>query len=323
MSTQPWDLDREELTEALAREVVAEQFPQFASAAVRYLARGYDNDCFVFDEAWILRFPRRAEVAPWVRKEVSLLSVVEPALTVRVPKMELLGEPSARFPYPFVGYRMLPGVTGDRMDNFDESALAATLGVELGKLHGIPLSAFGKVELASPSWMLEDDLRDIARLAPAIEDVLPGDLRPHWAPILDGLYVHPSPPHRPLVLVHNDLSHEHLLFDLGSGDVTGIIDWADAEFGYPTQDMAFFDYIHGPDFTAQLLAHYPHPISESELGYMRATNHLRCLRWIVDAANSGEPSDLAKHLEWIRAHAARLSEPAIPGHPAWPQFSSP
>lgn len=53
----------------------------------------------------------------------------------RIPAFELAGHPSPAFPYPFVGYRRLPGVTAGQPAGGDLPGLARGIGNLLTQLH--------------------------------------------------------------------------------------------------------------------------------------------------------------------------------------------
>ncbi len=108
------------------------------------------------------------------------------ALAPRVPVFELIGQPGETFPYPFVGYRWLPGVGADQVPAGDRSALAADIGGVLSALHqidprSIPPTPGGRE--AEP-W---DSLRaDLAAAAGLARPLLSRDLLARAEPYLAG-----------------------------------------------------------------------------------------------------------------------------------------
>lgn len=97
----------------VVRRLIGEQFPELGGLEVRRFAAGWDHELFSVGPEWILRFPQRAERAPWLVREVEIMRAAGDALGALVPRFELLGEPSAVFPWPFVGYRRVAGVAAD------------------------------------------------------------------------------------------------------------------------------------------------------------------------------------------------------------------
>src|SRR5690606_9223312 len=59
------------------------------------------------------------------------------------------------------------------------------------------------------------------------------------------------------VLLHGDLSPDHVLYDSTRAEVTGIIDFGDLAIGDPAWDLVYVCEDYGLDFLKRLLAVYP------------------------------------------------------------------
>ena len=71
----PPPTDRE-LTADAVREVVREQFPEFAAATVRRLGDGWEHEAYLVDERVVFRFPRYADVGRGFAAEERRLALV-------------------------------------------------------------------------------------------------------------------------------------------------------------------------------------------------------------------------------------------------------
>ncbi len=230
----------------LARALITEQLPELADRPVTPLGRGIDNAAFLVD-GWVFRFPCRRIAVPWLEREVRLLPRLAGRLPVPAPNPQRSGAPSERFPFPFAGYRCLPGVTGCSvsLDGERGVAVAAALGGFLRALHDTP------ADLVEAARVGGDDLRrldvpwrlDLTRqraerlrrqgqvalaerveaLVAAAAAALPSDAAA--ASTAEGC------------LVHGDLYARHLLVD--GERLSGVIDWGDAHRGDPALDLAF------------------------------------------------------------------------------------
>lgn len=125
------------LDAGIVSELVAAQFPDLAGARVRRFAAGWDHDLFSVGAEWILRFPKRAERVAWLAPKIQINAIAAGTLGSGIPVFERIGTPSAIFPYPFVGYRRLPGTGADQAGARDLGGLADDVGRLLGKLHRI------------------------------------------------------------------------------------------------------------------------------------------------------------------------------------------
>lgn len=222
--------------EPLARQLIADQFPELADAPVRLLAAGWDNTVFVVDEVWAFRFPRRAIVIPGVEREMRLLPAFAQRLPAPIPVPRFLGTPSAKFGWPFFGARLL---TGDEpttdFDDASRTRLAPSLGRFLRALHhtelsgALPHDPMGRVDMARRVPFARARIAELAASGlvdhrHVAEDIL--------RPAIDL----PLSPRR--VTVHGDLHFRHVLVDAGGADpLTGIIDWGDLCRGDPAMDL--------------------------------------------------------------------------------------
>ena len=70
---------------------------------------GWDNTAFVVNDEWVFRFPRREIAVALIERESRLLPRIADELPLPVPRPDLVGAAEPRFPWPFSGYRALPG----------------------------------------------------------------------------------------------------------------------------------------------------------------------------------------------------------------------
>jgi aminoglycoside phosphotransferase (APT) family kinase protein len=97
------------VTPEFAADLIREQFPDLAGGPVTVLETGWDNTAFVVGGQWLFRFPRREVAVPGVRREIAVLPRLAPRLPLPIPDPQFVGQPSARYPWPFFGARLLAG----------------------------------------------------------------------------------------------------------------------------------------------------------------------------------------------------------------------
>jgi len=234
--SHPWTAERTVGVDE-ARALVAAQFPQLVGLPVASFGAGWDNSAFLVGDC-VFRFPRRAVAVPLIELESRVLPAIAPGLPLAIPVPRYLGLPGDSYPWPFLGYTMLPGrtATSARLDDAQRAACAEPLGRFLAALHAIPTAAldlpldpFGKLD---PARALPNVRARIAiitaqrshpdpqRLLAAIEAAT-RDLRPAAAD----------------TLVHGDLYASHLLVD-ERGAAAGVIDWGDVHLGDRAVDLS-------------------------------------------------------------------------------------
>lgn len=98
------------LSPDLARKLIAEQFPAYASLPIGDVEKqGHDNRTYRLGDHMLIRMPTAADYALKVPKEQELLPQLEKHLSVSIPAPIKMGKPSVDYPYPFSIYKWLPG----------------------------------------------------------------------------------------------------------------------------------------------------------------------------------------------------------------------
>jgi aminoglycoside phosphotransferase (APT) family kinase protein len=212
----------------------------------------------------VFRFPKREERREWLDSELRVLGLLRRrSLGVTIPVPAYVGSPSPRFPCRFMGYRLIAGMTGDRVphDLVDQRENAQLLGELLTAVHSIdPQEAAGNgVKVYDQS--LEEVLAETASMRPTVLPTLPSKLRAACDRYLDGSCVVPAKGATRRCLVHGDLVDEHVIVD-DRGRVSGVIDWGDAGLSDPTGDFGGLYAWLGPEFVRQVLVDYGQPWDE-------------------------------------------------------------
>ncbi len=241
MQPAPWMAERALGVEE-ASALIESQFPQLAPARVEPLGEGWDNTVFSVNGAWVFRFPRRQVAVPLLEAELRVLPAL-PALPLPVPLPELRGTASERFPWPFAGYRLLPGITADRaaLTDAQRCAAARPLGKFLRALHAVPSSlggpdSFARLDAGRIRAQTGQRLRELGIPIPGFFD------QPVRAP-------------RNGTLVHGDLHARQILVD-AAGAVCGLIDWGDVHDGDPACDLAIAHTLLPPHARDEFRAAY-------------------------------------------------------------------
>jgi aminoglycoside phosphotransferase (APT) family kinase protein len=260
---EPWQPERV-VSPAEAAELIEAQMPDLRPVTIGQAWTGWDNTVYEVNGALVFRFPRREVAVPLLETELRVLPrLARLPLAVAIP--ERVGRPTDAYPWPFAGYRRLPGATADRLrlDEAQRAELAAPLGRFLAALHAIPAAG---LDLPGDDWGRLDFSRRLP-LFRARAAALGLEQADAWAVELDAA---PSP--RARALVHGDLYARALLID--GGRVAGVIDWGDLHLGDPAVDLALAHGFLGPAGHADFRAAYG-PIDDDtwRLARLRAIFH--------------------------------------------------
>jgi aminoglycoside phosphotransferase (APT) family kinase protein len=231
-------------------DLLGGQFPRLRGAPVQPLATGWDSTVFLVDRRWVFRFPRREVALAGMRREIAVLPLLAGRLPLPVPVPELIGTPSAAFPWPFWGARLLPGVelAEAGLPDVARGAAAHDVGRFLAEIGGVlPVDPLRRGDPGRRAAMARERLDRLVRAGvraaePAVEALLARAER---------LGPDPAAP----VVVHGDLHARHLLLD-GDGGAAAVIDWGDLCLADPAVDLSLAYSGFAGRARAALLAEY-------------------------------------------------------------------
>ncbi|MFD5482480.1 aminoglycoside phosphotransferase family protein [Streptomyces hawaiiensis] len=277
-----------EITAELVRDLLRDQHPDLADRPVRLGARGWDNQLWRLGDDLAVRLPWATQSADaLLRKEHAWVPALAPHLPLRVPVPQRLGEPSERFPRPWIVTTWLQGAPADRVPATRATESADALAAFLTALHR-PAPAGAPAGRGRGGPLREQVEEHLTReLATATEAGLipdPDAVRAVWqdavtAPDWTG----------PALWLHGDLHPANLL--TADGTFCGVIDFGDLCAGDPACDLAAA-WILLPDGAADRFfrAYRPTP-DPATLRRARGWALLRAVTGllIAEAGNQGRP----------------------------------
>lgn len=191
---------------------------------------------------WVLRVPRRPDVAAKIAAERRILEFVGPRLSVAVPSWQVCSE-------RLVAYPRLPGEPGLTLDasgqpvwHFDPSSseFAAALGRLIAELHALDRDAAAAAGIpvmpasrAQAKWRADfETVRAEFAVAPA--------LAARWEAWLENDALWPEA----TAFTHGELYAAHVLIDTPAR-IVGVLDWTTAKVGDPAIDFTY-QHMMGP-----------------------------------------------------------------------------
>lgn len=218
------------------------------SDSVRVNEAGLDYQVALAEDdsgaGWVLRVPRRADVAAKIHDERRILEFIAPRLSFAVPDWSVATE-------ELIAYRLLPGDPGLTLDDagapvlhFDPSSRAflRTFGRLLAELHAI------SVEQARVAGLVIDTYDDVraawrSRLNAAVAEFdVPVAARQRWAAWIDDDSMWSDSLH----FCHGELYPAHLLLD-GEARILSVLDWTTAKVTDPIADFALQQSMTDPE----------------------------------------------------------------------------
>jgi len=223
-----------EITGELVRDLVQDQHPDLASRPVKLGARGWDNQLWRLGEDLAVRLPWATDSADeLLLKEFTWLPALAPHLPLQVPVPQRLGQPSKKFPRPWLITTWVPGEPADRAPATHAVPAADALASFLTALHQ-PAPVNAPTGRERGGTLADQTEGFIHHLTSATDLGLISDpeaARKVWddalsAPRWDG----------PALWLHGDLHPANILTSEGS--FCGVIDFGDLFAGDPAYDLA-------------------------------------------------------------------------------------
>lgn len=205
-------------------------------------------------QKWVLRIPRRDDMATQIKHENKILGLAKKYLTAAVPDWHIAT------PH-LVAYPLLPGkpvltydaTTYEVTWNIDQESnqFVTSLAKLLVELHSVPT---GAAEQQGLSFVTSDDARkELIDNIDAVkkELVINADLEARWRnwAANDSLWPTFS------TFIHGDLYAGHILAER-DGNIRGVIDWSEAKVSDPSTDFSGHIAAFGKDSLRELIEKY-------------------------------------------------------------------
>lgn len=267
-----WDAEVR-VDEALARQLISDQFPELEVGELRLLGEGWDTMVWLADGRWVFRFPRRTMVISGLELEMRYLTALADRLPLPVPRPTHLGRPSQAFEWPFYGAPYLPGreLAETPLDGDARIALGRPLGAFLRALHTAELDAELPVD---PVHRADMDAR-VPLTRERFEQLEQAGLwrAPMAAHEIVAAAAELGPP-EPTAIVHGDFHLRHLLVD-DVGRPAAVIDWVDLCRNDPGVDLVLYWCLLPPEGRMEFRAAYGDP-TEAQLVRGRTLSLFLC-----------------------------------------------
>jgi aminoglycoside phosphotransferase (APT) family kinase protein len=273
--SRPFDAELEVTTDQ-AHQLIRAQFPALPARRCTLLGRGWDNVAFLVDDTLVFRFPRKASAAQLIETEARILPQLAAQLPLGVPDPQWVGHATDDFPWPFLGYEMIPGRTACAMHptRAERRAAAPVLGAFLARLHSLRIERLLGDTLDRANFGARLPLIK-QRLAHLVMHRLVDSADP-W---LECFHTAVPRSSSAAVPVHGDLYACHLILD-DQARLTGVIDWGDVHEGDPALDLMMVYGFLPSEARADFFAAYG-DVDERTLSIarMRAIFHAISVAW--------------------------------------------
>lgn len=220
------------------RALLAQHLPQYEIVSITRLGQGLENVAYLVNSELVVRLGSRGANQGW------LLTAVRQWSTLDIPVPVFVDETAGA-----LAYHLIPGEPLLTHPVADVRRLAPVLGEFLSRLHRAPLDGLVPHDDVAPSAWLDEAAHTYQEIAAVLSDAQRRVVE---------RFLTTSPPPAPGsgVFCHNDLGAEHILVDVDTGSIAGVIDWSDAAITDPARDLALIYRDLGPSFVDRVVADY-------------------------------------------------------------------
>ena len=265
--------------------MLRERCPALGVQRIEALGEGDFCDAYLADDQWVVRVAKHRNAAKSLRREACLLPKIHDCVDLRVPIPEIVS-PS---PSPaFNAHRILPGpaltrVAYEALSDGERSRCATQVGRFLAQLHRVDTGI--AIACDVPVLRFAKRRRKVLRYAARhAYPHLDAEARSFVETVLDPATDDDTPLRA--VVLHGDLSPDHVLFDETTSTVTGIIDFGDLRVGDPAWDFVYLYEDYGLEFlTTALLAYEAAEPHRSFAERIYRWYLLAMIEWVAEAAD--------------------------------------
>jgi aminoglycoside 2''-phosphotransferase len=254
-------------------ERIAEVRRTTQAREVTPLGEGEFSTAYLADAHWVVRVAKHADASAALEREAALLPVLSASVELAIPRPTIVGRTAAGL--CIAAHELVVGeaLTAERFAALPaaHAQMFETLRRFLAQLH-----AFQPAAGVPPYVPLEKYTACASEIAARVFPRLTPRTRQACERLLETPASAPAP-----VLVHGDLSPEHILFDPDTGRLTGIIDFGDMSLTEADYDLHYLYEDYGPAFVTRLLDDQPPEGAARSLARARLFSTWDTLLWIL------------------------------------------
>jgi aminoglycoside 2''-phosphotransferase len=271
------------------KNAILQTCPELNLDSIEFLGEGDFCRAFLVNKNLVFRFAKHAEARQSLRRENCLLPKIADKFSLQIP-VPLFAFFDGKAENSFAAYEFLPAdaLTREKYLKLGEQArtrCAGQVAEFLDQFHATDPElaekcGISKINYTEKYTALLKQVREVLfrRLEKKDFEIAVNELENYLA---SGESESFEP-----VLLHGDLSPDHVLFD--GIQVTSIIDFGDMTIGDRAWDFLWIYEDYGADFFERAVSKYDVPDKESFITRVRQFSKLEAIQWIVECADGPE-----------------------------------
>lgn len=274
-------------------ELIKSRYPQLDLSKIEFnKTDGSYSDVAIVNNEVVFKFARYDWSAVYLKNEADVITFIRSYINMPLPDVELI--------YPNVSKRRyikgspLYRNTLLKLDYNTQDTVARQIATFLKQLHTVPVkkaqyAGIGDSQMnrTREDWMAE--LETLQRkISPYCTNYVKEYLRQIVQPAIDNEEFFEFKP----VLIHGDLSPNHILFDETARNISSVIGFGNAGFGDPAYDFGMLMDHLGENFVMRV--HKFYPISPEYLDRARFYAYISNFLWYSDICDMIATRDFSR-----------------------------
>ena len=267
--------------------------PEIGAASLRPFAMGGDWIVAELDNERLVRFPRDACATEVFAKEVSILDGLQRVrLPIHTPIILQRWYGDRTRSMPFVVMTRVDGTPVHKLRGFSANpAFTQSLAAMLGELHGFAVArlAHGEFDVRSKSQWCSLGYSLFIELLDSIAELLRPSVEVAVREAIVRVFNFAAQSPSQGVLLHGDLTYDNILVDPINGNVTGVIDFGDAQIGDPAFDFRTLVECFGEEASSKVYSQYASLRDERDDTFWQRTHlyaQLKPLETLIGSAKA-------------------------------------
>ncbi|MFC5731920.1 phosphotransferase family protein [Cytobacillus gottheilii] len=238
------------------------RMPELSIKSIDKISRSWDHDVIIINQSYVFRFPKKEHGLQRLLTESMLLSKLhENNLSIHVPHYELFYK-EKRLVCSM--HKKIDGEPLEKLEHLNSAEAAVQLGAFLTTLHNLnseKLMQHGLKTIHTQRYWEEFYAEITSKISPFLRSSEQKEVKIIFDRFLSNGQKHMHP----IVPIHGDLTGANILYHPARKNISGIIDFTDAQISDPAFDFAGLYWEHGPQFTREVLEHYHVSLPKEEL----------------------------------------------------------
>jgi len=273
-------------------ELIKSRYPQLDLSKIEFnKTDGSYSDIAIVNNEVVFKFAKYDWSAIYLRNEADMIRFIQGFISLPLPDVEIIGLNVTRREF-IKGSPLYRNILLN-LDYQTQDAIARQIAAFLQQLHSIPIKKAQYAQIGNSQmnrtreeWLFELETMQ-RKIYPYCTDYVKEYLRQIIQPAIDNEKFFEFRP----VLIHGDLTPNHILFDKESRKI-GIIGFANAGFGDPAFDVGMLLDHLGESFIKKIQKYYA--ISPESLDRARFYAYISNFMWFRDVCDMISTRDFSR-----------------------------